>query len=154
MLVNEKTQSSEHDHPPKSINQRAQSHPTLCDPMGCSPPGSSVRGMFQTRTLEWVTFPTLGGLSNPRAEPKSLVSHAPAGVLLTTVPPGKPKATSRVTATSIKNSRIILSVHRNWYIESEVYTEIQKIENMATWRTRTKLDPLKFYMRNFIIKLY
>ena len=26
---------------------------TLCDPMDCSPPGSSVRGIFQARTLEW-----------------------------------------------------------------------------------------------------
>ena len=27
--------------------------PTLCDPMHCSPPGSSVHGIFQARTLEW-----------------------------------------------------------------------------------------------------
>ena len=30
-----------------------QSCPTLCDPMNCSPPGSSVHGIFQTRVLEW-----------------------------------------------------------------------------------------------------
>ena len=28
--------------------------PTLCDPMDCSPPGSFVHGILQTRTLEWV----------------------------------------------------------------------------------------------------
>ena len=27
---------------------------TLCDPMDCSPPGSSVHGLFQARILEWV----------------------------------------------------------------------------------------------------
>ena len=27
--------------------------PTLCDPMDCSLPGSSVRGMFQAGVLEW-----------------------------------------------------------------------------------------------------
>ena len=27
--------------------------PTLCDPMDCSPPGSSIRGIFQARVLEW-----------------------------------------------------------------------------------------------------
>ena len=27
--------------------------PTLCDPLGCSPPGSSVHGIFQARVLEW-----------------------------------------------------------------------------------------------------
>ena len=31
----------------------AQSCPTLCDPMNCSLPGSSVHGIFQARTLEW-----------------------------------------------------------------------------------------------------
>ena len=32
----------------------AQSCPLLCDPMDCSPPASSVRGIFQARVLEWV----------------------------------------------------------------------------------------------------
>ena len=32
----------------------AQSCLTLCDPMDCSPPGSSVHGILQARTLEWV----------------------------------------------------------------------------------------------------
>ena len=31
-----------------------QSCPTLCDPMDCSPPGSSVHGILQARLLEWV----------------------------------------------------------------------------------------------------
>ena len=31
----------------------AQSCPTLCDPMDCSLPGSSVHGIFQARVLEW-----------------------------------------------------------------------------------------------------
>ena len=34
----------------------AQSCPTLCDPMDCSPPGSSVHGLLQARTLEWVAI--------------------------------------------------------------------------------------------------
>ena len=33
-----------------------QSCPTLCDPMGCSLPGSSVHGIFQARVLEWVAI--------------------------------------------------------------------------------------------------
>ena len=37
----------------KSENEVAQSHPTLSDPMDCSPPGSSVHGIFQARVLEW-----------------------------------------------------------------------------------------------------
>ena len=35
----------------------AQSHPTLCNPMDCSPPGSSVHGILQARILEWVAIP-------------------------------------------------------------------------------------------------
>ena len=34
-----------------------QSCPTLCNPMDCSPPGSSVQGILQARILEWVAMP-------------------------------------------------------------------------------------------------
>ena len=37
----------------KSEREVAQSCPTLSDPMDCSPPGSSVHGIFQARVLEW-----------------------------------------------------------------------------------------------------
>ena len=37
----------------KSDSEGAQSCPTLSDPMDCSPPGSSVHGIFQARVLEW-----------------------------------------------------------------------------------------------------
>ena len=40
--------------------------PTLCDPMDCSPPGSSVHGILQARILEWVTMPSSRGSSPPR----------------------------------------------------------------------------------------
>ena len=33
-----------------------QSSPTLCDPIDGSPPGSSVPGILQARTLEWVAI--------------------------------------------------------------------------------------------------
>ena len=36
-----------------SESEVAQSCPTLGDPMDCSPPGSSVHGIFQARVLEW-----------------------------------------------------------------------------------------------------
>ena len=37
----------------KSKSEVAQSCPTLCDPMDCSLPGSSIHGMLQARVLEW-----------------------------------------------------------------------------------------------------
>ena len=43
-----------------------QSCPTLWDPMDCSPPGSSVHGILQARTLEWGATPSSRGCSQPR----------------------------------------------------------------------------------------
>ena len=39
--------------------------------MGCSPSGSSVRGILQARILEWVAMPSSRGSSHPRIEPRS-----------------------------------------------------------------------------------
>ena len=44
----------------------AQSCLTLCDPMDCGPPGSSVHGIFQARILEWVAIPFSRGSFQPR----------------------------------------------------------------------------------------
>ena len=43
-----------------------QSCPTLCDPTDCSPAGSSVHGILQARTLEWVAVSFSRGSSRPR----------------------------------------------------------------------------------------
>ena len=42
-----------------------QSCLTLCDPMDCSPPGSSVHGILQARILEWVAISSSRGSSQP-----------------------------------------------------------------------------------------
>ena len=42
-----------------------QSCATLCDPMDCSLPGSSVHGIFQARILEWVAISFSRGSSRP-----------------------------------------------------------------------------------------
>ena len=44
----------------------AQSCLALCDPMDCNPPGSSVHGLFQRRTLEWVAIPSSRESSQPK----------------------------------------------------------------------------------------
>ena len=70
----------------------AQSCPTLCDPMDCSPPVSSVHGILQARILEWVLpFSSPGDLPNPGIEPRcpALQAHSlpsePPGTVLGTV---------------------------------------------------------------------
>ena len=40
--------------------------PPLCNPMDCSPPGSSVHGILQARILDWVAMPFSRGSSQPR----------------------------------------------------------------------------------------
>ena len=52
--------------PFRSATVRAQSGPTLYDPVDCSPPGSSVHGILQARALEWVPMPSSGGSSQTR----------------------------------------------------------------------------------------
>ena len=44
----------------KNESEVAQSCPTFSDPMGCSPPGSSVHGTLQARALEWVASASSG----------------------------------------------------------------------------------------------
>ena len=44
----------------------AQSCPTLCDPMDCSPPDSSVHGILQTKILGWVAMSSSTGSSWPK----------------------------------------------------------------------------------------
>ena len=42
------------------------SHVWLCNPMNCSPSGSSVQGILQARILEWVAIPSSRWFSQPR----------------------------------------------------------------------------------------
>ena len=52
--------------PLESESELAQLCPTLCDPMDCSLPGSSVRGIFQAIVLEWIAISFSRGSSLPR----------------------------------------------------------------------------------------
>ena len=53
-----------------------QSCPTLCDPMDCSPPGSSAHGVFQARALEWgaIAF-SVRGPYLPLSKSRLICSH-------------------------------------------------------------------------------
>ena len=69
-----------------------QSCPTHCEPIDCSPPGSSVHGILQARILRWVATPSSRGSSQPRDQ--TLVSYVSCTgrwfFLLPLAPPGKP----------------------------------------------------------------
>ena len=48
------------------LSEITQSCPTLCDPMDCSLPGSSIHGIFQARVLEWAAISFSRVSSHPR----------------------------------------------------------------------------------------
>ena len=65
--------------------------PTLCYPVVCSLPSSSVHGILQARILEWVAVPSSRGSSWPRNRTRSWCSSCIAGRFFTTEWPGKPQ---------------------------------------------------------------
>ena len=54
------------EQPATPLSEVAQSCPTLCNPVDCSPPGSSIHGILQARILEWVAISFSRGSSWPR----------------------------------------------------------------------------------------
>ena len=88
-----------------------QSCPSLCNPMDCSPPGSSVHGILQARILEWVAMPPPGDLHDPGVEPVSFRSPALAGRFFitsaTTVPVFNPSTACFVNK-ALRNTAIII----------------------------------------------
>ena len=73
----------------------------FCDPMDCSPPGSSVHGISQARILEWVAI----SFSKRSFQPRDHVSCVASG-FFTTEPLGKPSGTLRVKVKSLSCVRL------------------------------------------------
>ena len=63
---------------------------TLCDPLDCNPPGSSVHEIFQARILVWVAISFSRRSSQPRVEPVPPASHALQADSSPVEPSGKP----------------------------------------------------------------
>ena len=58
-----------------SESEVVPSCPTLCDPIDCSLPGSSVHGIFQAIVLEWIAISFCRGSSQPRARTQVSLPH-------------------------------------------------------------------------------
>ena len=83
---------------------------TLCDPIDCSPPGSSVHGILQARILECVAIPFSRQSFWPRDWTHRLnLPSAPAGRFFTAEPPGKPQSPGW-TNRNLANSADLLTV--------------------------------------------
>ena len=59
---------------------------TLCNPVDCSPPGSSLRRILQAEILEWGAIPFSRALSDPGIEPRHPALQADS---LLSEPPGE-----------------------------------------------------------------
>ena len=70
----------------ESESEVAQSCPTLCDPVDCSPPGSSVHGILQQEFWSRLPFPSPRDLPDPGIEPRSPALQSDA---LTSEPSGE-----------------------------------------------------------------
>ena len=76
----------------------AQSCLSLCDPVDCRPPGSSVLGIFQARILEWVAISFYRRSPDPGIKPRSPTLQADA---LTSEPPEERRDTCICRAESL-----------------------------------------------------
>ena len=72
-----------------------RSCPTLCNPMNCSSPDSSVHGILQVRILEWVAIPLSKGSS--RTKDWTQVSHIADRFFTISEPPGRPQMQRRLS---------------------------------------------------------
>ena len=92
--------------------------PTLCDPMDCSLPGSSVCRILQARILEWVAVPFPEDLPDPEIEPDI------AGRFFTIWATRKKNSLSEhVLVWNKKESNFYSMVHfYQWYSEVELIT--------------------------------
>ena len=87
----------------------AQLYPTLCNPMGCSPPVSSVHGVSPGKNTSGLLCPPPGDHPTPGIEPRSPTLQVDS---LLSEPPGKPKNT-RVGSLSLLQG-IFLTQESNW----------------------------------------
>ena len=88
----------------------AHSCPTLCDPMNCGVPGSSVHGILQARVLEWVAVPFSRGSFDPAIE--CTFSTLPVDSL-PSEPPGKPKKTGMGNLSVLQGNFLTQELNRD-----------------------------------------
>ena len=119
----------------------SKSCPTLCNPMNCSPPGSSVHGILQARILKWDAISFSWGSSHPRNRIQVLCFLQWQVVSLLLAPPGKP-------------IHMYLHIHILWLyqsIASFIYCDFAYIfgSNSKSWFIIALFHPKCIYYCSF-----
>ena len=109
-----------------------QSCPTLCDPMDCSPPGSSIHWILQARILGWIVVPSSRGSSWSRD--RTGVSYVSC-IGRWQVPPGKPLPT-RVCLVKAVVFPVVMYGCESWTIKK---AEDWRIDTFELWYCRRLL---------------
>ena len=113
-----------------------QSCLTLCDPMDCNSPGSSVPQILQARILEWVAIPSSRGSSHPGIESRSPALKADSSPLRNQ---GSPY---------IRNTMWFLLIHIKMY--ASLCTEIRR--NFVNMQKNNFLLWCSFWRKMLLIK--
>ena len=92
------------------ICEVTQSCPTLCDPMDCSLPGSSVHGILQARVLEWVAISFSRASSRPRDQTQVSLIGGRRFTMLTTLQNTPKSATLNLQKNPDRKVLFIVSV--------------------------------------------
>ena len=119
----------------KSESEVAQSCLTLCDPMDCSLPGSTLHGILQAGILEWVAISFSRGSSRPRGDCRPTL-QADA---LTSKPPGKPNFCKGLVKWSLSYTT---DVSTDWYriFKDNLAVSIQMSREHALWLRNFTLE--------------
>ena len=91
--------------PETGKGMHGQSCLILCDLIDCSPPGSSVHGIFSARILEWIAVSSPGESSQPKDLTHISYVSCTTGIFFTTEPPGKPVMLGRLKAKGEEGGR-------------------------------------------------
>ena len=112
--------------------------------MDCSPPGSSVHGILQTRILEWVSMSSSRGSSQPKDWNTSLGSSCIVGVFFTAEPLGMPSKRARHLKICFIKEDIALKNHFKTNPTSSIISErqIKTIRVIIVWIRMAKLKRL------------
>ena len=89
---------------------------TLCNPVDCHPPGSSVHGIFQARILEWVAISSSRGSSGPRDQTHVSCVSRPGRQILYYCATGEAASEIPLQHFSVQFSSVQLLIHIQLFV--------------------------------------